>query len=108
MSEHLVCITLDFDTVSLWLAMGQTSPTPISRGEFGVVAAGRLLDLFERHDITTTWFVPGITIDSFESACRGIVERQYYMYILILPQNNLPVYKNSSKLLVITIINIVT
>lgn len=75
MSEHLVCITLDFDTVSLWLAMGQTSPTPISRGEFGVVAAKRLLDLFDRHGIRTTWFVPGITIDSFESTCREVAER---------------------------------
>jgi len=75
MPDHLVCITLDFDTVSLWLAMGQTSPTPISRGEFGVVAAKRLLDLFERRGIATTWFVPGITIDSFESVCREIAER---------------------------------
>jgi len=75
MSDHLACITLDFDTVSLWLAMGQTSPTPISRGEFGAVAAGRLLDLFDRHRIKTTWFVPGITIDTFEPVCREIAER---------------------------------
>lgn len=75
MSDHLVCITLDFDTVSLWLAMGQTSPTPVSRGEFGVVAAGRLLDLFDRHGIRTTWFIPGITIDSFETDCREVAER---------------------------------
>ena len=71
MPQHLVCITLDFDTVSLWQAMGQVSPTPISRGEFGVVAAQRLLDLFARRQIPTTWFVPGITIDSFEPICRA-------------------------------------
>lgn len=74
MSRHCVCITLDFDTVSLWLAMGQTTPTPISRGEFGVVASERLLALFDRHDIRTTWFIPGITIDTFESACREVAE----------------------------------
>jgi peptidoglycan/xylan/chitin deacetylase (PgdA/CDA1 family) len=72
MPQHLVCITLDFDTVSLWQAMGQVSPTPISRGEFGVVAAQRLLDLFARRQIPTTWFVPGITIDTFEPICRTV------------------------------------
>jgi peptidoglycan/xylan/chitin deacetylase (PgdA/CDA1 family) len=75
MSDHLVCITLDFDSVSLWLAMGHTSPTPVSRGEFGVVAAGRLLDLFDRHGIRTTWFIPGLTIDTFERTCREVAER---------------------------------
>ncbi|MEZ5558963.1 MAG: polysaccharide deacetylase [Pseudomonadales bacterium] len=72
MPNHLVCITLDFDTVSLWMAMGQTTPTPISRGEFGVVAAQRLLRLFDRYDVPTTWFIPGITIDTFEPACRDV------------------------------------
>ncbi len=72
MPRHLVSITLDFDTVALWLAMGQTSPTPISRGEFGVVAAERLLALFEQAGIGTTWFVPGITIDTFEPICRAV------------------------------------
>ena len=71
---HLVCLTLDFDTVSLWMAMNQTSPTPISRGEFGVVAAERLLKLFDRYRIKTTWFIPGLTIDTFEPICRAVAE----------------------------------
>jgi peptidoglycan/xylan/chitin deacetylase (PgdA/CDA1 family) len=70
--KHQVCITLDFDTVSLWIAMGQTSPTPMSRGEFGLVGAERLLRLFEQHGLQTTWFMPGLTIDTFESACREV------------------------------------
>ncbi len=74
MPRHIVCITLDFDTVALWLALGQTTPTPISRGEFGVVGAERLLKLFDKHRIPTTWFVPGITIDTFEAPCRAIAE----------------------------------
>lgn len=73
-SSHLVCITLDFDTVSLWLATGQTSPTPISRGEFGAVAAERLIRLFAAEDISTTWFVPGITIDTYEDVCRQVAQ----------------------------------
>ncbi len=71
---HFVCLTFDFDTVSVWLAMGQKTPTPISRGEFGVVAAERLLKLLARHAIPTTWFVPGLTIDTFEPACRAVAE----------------------------------
>ena len=74
MADHLVCITLDFDSVSVWLAMGQTGPTAISRGEFGAVAAGRLLELFERHGISTTWFIPGLTIDTYGSVCREVAE----------------------------------
>ncbi len=74
MRDHLVCLTFDFDTVALWIAMGQTTPTPISRGEFGVVAAERLLKLFDRYGIRTTWFVPGLTIDTFEPACRAVAE----------------------------------
>lgn len=74
MSRHFACMTLDFDTVSLWLAQGQTTPTPVSRGEFGVVAAERLLELFDRHDIRTTWFMPGITIDTYESVCRTVAD----------------------------------
>ena len=70
--RHLVCITFDFDTVSLWQAMGQTSPTPISRGEFGVVGAERLLDLLAKYKIPSTWFMPGLTIDTFEPICARV------------------------------------
>lgn len=72
MPLHYASITLDFDTISLWTAMGQTSPTPVSRGEFGAIAAPRLLDLFQRHGIKTTWFIPGMTIDTYEATCREV------------------------------------
>lgn len=70
-----VCLTFDFDAISVWIgSMGQKSPTAISRGEFGVVGAGRLLELLRRYDIPATWFIPGHTIDTFPDACRAIVE----------------------------------
>ncbi len=74
MTKHLVCISLDFDSVALWIAMGQTTPTPISRGEFGAVAAERLLRLFDNHKVPTSWFIPGLTIDTYESVCRAVAE----------------------------------
>jgi len=70
--QHKVALTFDFDTITSWLANGQTSPTPISRGEFGLVGAQRLLTLLERFDIQTTWFIPGLTIDLYPEACRAI------------------------------------
>jgi peptidoglycan/xylan/chitin deacetylase (PgdA/CDA1 family) len=72
MARHLVCLTFDFDTVALWMAERQTTPTPISRGEFGVVGAHRLLALLDRFDIRTTWFVPGVTADTYPDDCRAI------------------------------------
>jgi peptidoglycan/xylan/chitin deacetylase (PgdA/CDA1 family) len=72
-SRHLVCLTVDFDSISLWMALGQTTPTPISRGEFGAVAAGRVLELFAAHEVRSTWFIPGLTIDTYEDVCRNVV-----------------------------------
>lgn len=43
MSVGTVCLTFDFDAVSLWMSRGMISPTPVSRGEFGAVAVSRIL-----------------------------------------------------------------
>jgi len=37
MPRHIACLTFDFDAMSGMIANGLTSPTPISRGEFGVI-----------------------------------------------------------------------
>jgi len=73
-SKHIVCLTFDFDALSLWIARGMTSPTPISRGEFGAVGAVRILELLERFAIPGTWFVPGLTIETYPEICRRIHE----------------------------------
>ena len=74
MSRHLVCLTFDFDTFSGFLATGQTSPTQISRGEFGVVGAQRILELLGGLDITATWYIPGITLEAYPDACAAIAD----------------------------------
>lgn len=39
-----VCLSFDFDAMSSWIFRGQTSPTPLSRGEYGArVGLGRVL-----------------------------------------------------------------
>jgi peptidoglycan-N-acetylglucosamine deacetylase len=72
MARHLVCLTFDFDALSLWIARGMVTPTPVSRGEFGVVGAERVLRLLERHGIAATWFIPGHTIEAYPEICARI------------------------------------
>jgi peptidoglycan-N-acetylglucosamine deacetylase len=67
-----VCLSFDFDGPSLWLQRRQTTPTPISRGEFGAVAVPRILRLLAQRQITATFFVPGHTIETYPDVCRAI------------------------------------
>lgn len=71
-SRHVACLTFDFDVISSWINRGLTTPTQISRGEFGLVGAERILALLKRQDIHATWFVPGHTLDTFPDAGRRI------------------------------------
>jgi peptidoglycan/xylan/chitin deacetylase (PgdA/CDA1 family) len=71
--RHIVCLTFDFDTQSGFIARGMTTPTPLSRGEFGLVGAGRILRLLKSFGIRATWFVPGFTIESYPRACEDVV-----------------------------------
>ncbi len=70
---YVACLTFDFDVWSGFAARGMTTPTPISRGEFGLVGARRLVDLLGRKNIRSTWFVPGVVIDSHEADVSRIV-----------------------------------
>jgi peptidoglycan-N-acetylglucosamine deacetylase len=72
--RHIVCLTFDFDTQSGFIARGMTTPTPLSRGEFGLVGARRILGLLKSHDLRATWFVPGFTIESHPGACAALLQ----------------------------------
>lgn len=74
MSSGTVCLTFDFDAVSLWIQRGLITPTPVSRGEFGAVAVPRILHLLEERSIESTWFVPGHTAETYPKQCQEIVE----------------------------------
>ena len=73
MPRHLVCLTFDFDTQSAFISRGLTTPTPLSRGEFGAIASGRILDMLKRYGIPATWFIPGFTIESWPKECERVV-----------------------------------
>src|SRR6266496_4233410 len=69
-----VGLGVDFDALSLWDGtFHNLSPEFLSRGEFGAeVAAQRLLQLFEKHHIKTTWCIPGHTADTFPDPCKEV------------------------------------
>jgi IS605 OrfB family transposase len=69
-----VCLTFDFDALSLWINRRQTSPASLSRGEFGAVAVPRLLQLLSKYSIQSTWFIPGHTIETYRAHCEEVVK----------------------------------
>lgn len=73
MPRHIVCLTFDFDTQSGFIARGMTTPTPLSRGEFGAMASQRILALVKERGIKATWFIPGFTIESWPRECDAVV-----------------------------------
>ena len=74
MSKSLVCLTFDHDNASAAIARGMMTPTMISRGDYGMVAAKRILDLLSKKKIQSTWFIPGHTIESYPNSVREVYE----------------------------------
>jgi peptidoglycan/xylan/chitin deacetylase (PgdA/CDA1 family) len=72
--RHIVCLTFDFDTMSGFIARGMTTPTPLSRGEFGARACLRILAFLQSRGIASTWFTPGFTIETFPRECEAVLK----------------------------------
>jgi peptidoglycan-N-acetylglucosamine deacetylase len=69
MAKEILCaFGVDVDAVGGWLGSygGEDSPDDISRGIFaGEVGVPRMLELFRRRDMPSTWFWPGHSIETF-------------------------------------------
>jgi peptidoglycan-N-acetylglucosamine deacetylase len=78
MSKEIFCsIGIDVDAVAGWLGSygGEDSPDDISRGVFaGEVGSRRLLKLFDKYGLQTTWFIPGHSIETFPDETALVVE----------------------------------
>jgi peptidoglycan/xylan/chitin deacetylase (PgdA/CDA1 family) len=76
MPKEILCsFGIDVDAVAGWLGSygGEDSPDDISRGLFaGEVGAPRLLKLFQRFGIKTTWFIPGHSIETFPEQMQAV------------------------------------
>lgn len=76
MTKEILCaFGVDVDAVAGWLGSygGEDSPDDISRGLFaGEVGAPRLLKLFADHNLRTTWFIPGHSIETFPEQMQAV------------------------------------
>ncbi|WP_417585695.1 polysaccharide deacetylase family protein [Pelagibacterium sp.] len=72
-----VAYGVDVDAVAGWLGSygGEDSPDDISRGMFaGEVGSPRLLKLFEKYGIKTTWFIPGHSMETFPEEMAAVAK----------------------------------
>ncbi|MFV0431099.1 MAG: polysaccharide deacetylase family protein [Alphaproteobacteria bacterium] len=72
-----VAYGIDVDAVAGWLGSygGEDSPDDISRGLFaGEVGSPRLLKLFDKYNIKTTWFIPGHSVETFPEQMKDVAQ----------------------------------
>jgi peptidoglycan/xylan/chitin deacetylase (PgdA/CDA1 family) len=72
-----VAYGVDVDAVAGWLGSygGEDSPDDISRGLFaGEIGVPRLLKLFKKYNLKTTWFIPGHSIETFPKQIQMVVD----------------------------------
>ena len=78
MAKEIFCAYgVDVDAVAGWIGSygGAESPDDISRGLFaGEVGVPRLLDLFDRAGLKTSWFIPGHSIETFPEQTKMVVD----------------------------------
>jgi peptidoglycan-N-acetylglucosamine deacetylase len=75
--EILCAFGVDVDAVAGWLGSygGEDSPDDISRGMFaGEVGSPRLLSLFKKHGLQTTWFIPGHSAETFPDQMKAVAD----------------------------------
>jgi peptidoglycan/xylan/chitin deacetylase (PgdA/CDA1 family) len=75
--EILCAFGIDVDAVAGWLGSygGEDSPDDISRGLFaGEVGSPRLLNLFKKYNLRTTWFIPGHSAETFPAQMKAVAD----------------------------------
>jgi peptidoglycan/xylan/chitin deacetylase (PgdA/CDA1 family) len=75
--EILCAFGVDVDAVAGWLGSygGEDSPDDISRGLFaGEVGSPRLVNLFKKHNLRTTWFIPGHSAETFPDQMKAVAD----------------------------------
>ncbi|MBM3292176.1 polysaccharide deacetylase [Candidatus Bathyarchaeota archaeon] len=71
-----VVLSWDFDAMSAFVLRGETTPTFISRGEFGArVGVPRVLNLCDKYNFKTTFFIPGWTVETYPELTKKIHEK---------------------------------
>jgi peptidoglycan-N-acetylglucosamine deacetylase len=75
MPKSTICLSFDFDAMSVWFGYPHVTPAMLARGEYGArVGVPRVLELLRQYAVPATFFIPGHTIDSFPDAVEAILE----------------------------------
>lgn len=95
MPNSTVCLSFDFDAMSVWFGYSNVTPAMLYRGEYGArVGVPRLLELLKRHQLLATFFIPGHTVDSFPEAVDSILqaghEISHHSYAHVDPSEQTP------------------
>lgn len=75
--EIIATFGADIDAVAGWIGSygGADSPSDIQRGVYaGEIGTPRLLKMFQRHGIRSSWFVPGHTLETFPDQVAMVAE----------------------------------
>ena len=75
--EILISYGVHVDAVAGWLGSygGENSPCDISRGVFAAkVGVPRLLKMFEKYDLKTSWFITGHSIETFYDEMKKVAD----------------------------------
>ncbi len=95
MPNNTICLTFDFDAMSVWFGYKNVTPAMLYRGEYGArVGVPRLLDLLAEHNLPATFFIPGHTIESFPAEVEAIQkaghEIAHHSYAHVDPSEQTP------------------
>ena len=78
MAKEVYCtFGIDVDAVAGWLGSygGEDSPCDITRGLFaGEIGSPRLLKMFDKYGLRTTWFIPGHSIETFPRQMQMVAD----------------------------------
>ena len=76
--KKIICgFGTDIDSVAGWIGSygGGDSPSDIQRGIFATeVGVPRLLRLFKKYDLATSFFIPGHSLETFPDVMKMIVD----------------------------------
>jgi peptidoglycan/xylan/chitin deacetylase (PgdA/CDA1 family) len=74
MPNSTICLTFDFDALSVWYGYERTTSAMLARGEYGArVGVPRVLQLLADQQLLATFFIPGHTVESFPEVVETII-----------------------------------
>jgi peptidoglycan/xylan/chitin deacetylase (PgdA/CDA1 family) len=100
MNGH-ICLTFDFDAISIWLQREMLTMTPISRGEFGAAAVPRILRMLEERGIRSTWFIPGHTMETYPDLCAAVHEHGHEIGLHGYAHENFNILESGAELAIL-------